>query len=312
MFIMSRDTTINKGVVDSAAAEDVKRHVIQYLNDNDHQFITIQRGVYDDWFVLGLAEGPYINPKPFAMPIKFDYGDDTFIVVDVRSSTRFDRGTAQPVISNQPLFRRDMIRTLIESIWVGNGANDILNLGHYQIQVFATWVAEMFTRRFALDAEQQVRLSVLAAFYYLCLFADKDTVDLRRFLSIITKVTNTNTVFVMDTLRDVDHVSTIDEFLALIIRTLNTDRLAGLGVDVFITLLAGSWFGPNHAVMVGVALEYPPMWNTLLYLSLTDRTTRASGIAKIALRRERDAMAREYVSLMSRTLIANSTLMDNK
>ena len=50
------------------------------------------------------------------------------------------------------------------------------------------------------------------------------------------------------------------------------------------------------------------MWNTLLYLSLTDQSVRANGIAKIALRKQRDSMAREYVSIASTKLIRNSTL----
>ena len=169
-------------------------------------------------------------------------------------------------------------------------------------------VSELFARRFALDAEQQVRISILAAFYYLCLFTDDKEADLRRFVPIISKVTTTGTVFVIDTLRDIDHIQDLEALLDTIKTSLDTDRLEGVGIDVMITMLSGSWFGPNNAILVGIALEYPPMWNTLLYLSLTDQSVRANGIAKIALRKQRDSMAREYVSIASTKLTRNSTL----
>ena len=212
------------------------------------------------------------------------------------------------MISNRALFRRDMVRVLLESMWVGDGPQEILNLGHFQVQIFATWVSELYARRFALDAEQQVRISILAAFYYLCLFTDDKEADLRRFVPIISKVTTTGTAFVIDTLRDIDHIQDLEALLDTIKTSLDTDRLEGVGIDVMITMLSGSWFGPNNAILVGIALEYPPMWNTLLYLSLTDQSVRANGIAKIALRKQRDSMAREYVSSASTKLIRNSTL----
>lgn len=308
MFKLSTDTTINQGALDSKVIHILEEHLIRVRNGGDSQFIDIQKDVSDDWVVLGLAEGPYISPKPFFNPVKFDLDDITYFVIDVRTSTRFDRMSNRPVISNQPLFRRDMIRVLLESVWVGNGPNDILNLGHYQIQVFATWIAEMFAKRFALDAEQQVRISVLAAFYYLCLFVDAERADLRRFIPVIGKVTQTGVPFVMDTLSNVEFIGDVQQFLDTVKTTLETDRLEGVEIDILITMLAGSWFGANNSVLVGIALEYPPVWNALLYLSLTDRTHRASGIAKIALRRERDQIAREYVSIVSRLLMQESTL----
>ena len=57
----------------------------------------------------------------------------------MRTSTRWDRTTAKSVISNRALFRRDMVRVLLESMWVGDGPQEILNLGHFQVQIFATW-----------------------------------------------------------------------------------------------------------------------------------------------------------------------------
>lgn len=306
MFALSKDTTINKGVNDTSAENALRELIVKMRNGREHQFITIQSGVSDDWFVLGLGEGPYANVKPFLNPIKFDYGDDTYIIIDLRTSTRFDKYADQPVISNPGLFRRDTVRVLLEQSWIGDGPNNILNFGHFQIQIFANWISDVFGRRYALDAEQTVKISVIAAYYYLCLFTREEVVDQRRFIAIITKVTMVGAPFVLDTLRDIDYIGTIEEFLQTVISVLQTDRLEGLAIDVMIAMLGGSWFGPNAAILVGIALEYPPLWNALLYLSLTEQVNRSTGIGKVALKRERDS--REYTSIVSQFLTHNSTM----
>ena len=108
MFQMSRDTTINKGNQEDQVIAGLKEHIVRVNNGGESQLITLQSGVSDDWFVYGLGEGSLVNVKPFINPVKFDYGDDTFIIIDMRTSTRWDRNTAKPVISNRALFRRDM------------------------------------------------------------------------------------------------------------------------------------------------------------------------------------------------------------
>lgn len=306
MFALSKDTTINKGVNDTSAEHTLRELIVKMRNGREHQFITIQSGLNDDWHVLGLGEGPYANVKPFMNPIKFDYGDDTYIIIDLRTSTRFDKNTERPVISNPGLFRRDTVRVLLEQSWIGDGPNTILNFGHFQIQIFANWIADVFGRRYALDAEQTVKITVIAAFYYLCLFTRDEVVDQRRFITIITKVAVVGAPFVLETLRDVDYIGTIEELLQTIISVLQTDRLDGLAIDVMIAMLGGSWFGPNAAILVGIALEYPPLWNALLYLSLTEQVNRSTGIGKVALKRERES--REYTSIVSQFLIHNATM----
>lgn len=306
MFALSKDTTINKGVSDDSAENALRECIVKMRNGREHQFITIQSGVNDDWFVLGLGDGPFANVKPFLNPIKFDYGDDTYIIIDLRTSTRFDRNAEKPVISNPGLFRRDTVRVLLEQAWVGDGADSILRFGHFQVQIFAAWMSSLFGRRYALDAEQTMKINILAAFYYLCLFTREELLDQRRFIAIIAKVTHVGAPYVIETLRDIDYIGNIEDLLKNIINTLQTDRLEGLAIDVMITMLGGSWFGPNAAIMVGIALEYPPMWNTLLYLSLTEQVNRSTGIGKVALSRERES--REYVSIVSQFLTHNSTI----
>ena len=308
MFLSARDSSINKGIKENSTIESLREHLIRTSAYGESQFITIQEGVIDNFTILGLGDGTFITPKPFVHPVIVEHENHRYMIIDVRTCARYNKQEQIVKITNPSLFRREIIRAVLESVWVNDGSNDILHLGAFQIQVFAKWVSEVITRRYGLDAEQQLQVQVISAFYYICLFTDSENVDLRRFIAIITRATKTNTTFILDTLRDVDYIPNVEGLLATIREQLVTERLDGLELDVFITMLAGSWFGPNHGILVGTALEYPPLWCTLVYLSLTESVNRATGIGKVALRFERDPTSREFLGALNLLLMNNTTI----
>ncbi len=308
MFLSARDTTINKGIKENSTIESLREHLIRTRAYGESQFITIQEDRISNFTILGLGDGTFITPKPFVHPVVIEHEGHRYLVIDVRTCAKYNKMEQIVKITNPALFRREIIRSVLESIWINDGANDILHLGTFQIQVFGKWVSEVISRRYGLDPEQQLQVQVIAAFYYTCLFVDSESVDLRRFISVITRATKTNTNFILETLRDVEYIPNVEAFLATIRETLVTDRLDGLELDVFITMLAGSWFGPNHGILVGTALEYPPLWCTLLYLSLTESVNRATGIGKVALRFERDPTSREFLGALNMLLMNNTTI----
>lgn len=307
MFVQPMETTINQGIKQDTTIEQLKRHIIQMRNDGENQFLVLQEHVHDDYFILGLGAGPYIDPKPWVHPIQITIDEDTYVVIDMRACTRYDRAKGEPVVSNASLYRRDLILTLLQTVWMDEGPNSILRLGNYQITVFATWLSGLISRRFALDAGQQLKLSIVSAYYYLCLFNEKGRMDASRTATLIGKALNVNVAYVLEVVGDLPFISDILEYLDAVDNTLSTERIAGLTPDLLVALLSGSWFGPNHSVLVGVAIEYPPVFCSLLYLSLTDRSTKMSGIAKVALLKERDPIAKEFVRITSDTLKTESS-----
>jgi hypothetical protein len=309
MFIHARDTTINKGLKETSIIDTLKEHLVRNYKQGNSQFIDMQTDVIDSFKVLGLADGTTITPRPFVQPILLEHDGVEYLIADVRSCTRYNKQDGRAVITNPTLFKREIIRTILESVWITGGATDILNLGNIQVQIFSSWISELFTRRFGLDATQQIQISVIGAFYYLCLFSEADKIDQRRLIPIIVRATRTGAPFVLETLRDIDYIANIDELLDVIPRLVSTTRLDGVTPDVFITMLGGSWFGPNNAILAGTAVEYPPVWNALVYLALTENANRATGIGKIALRKERDPLTREYLAALN-LLLKNHTTID--
>lgn len=309
MFQTPEQTTIFSGIKNTEIKQQLMKYMITTERGSTHgSQLLLLSDQHDDFFIFGLTAGNDIDPKPFFNPIEWNEGDDTFMVVDLRASTRWDRANFEAKVSNVPLFRRDIIRTIMQSLWSGNGANEILRLGNFQVKLFANWINDTISRRFALDGQQSLTLTILAAYYYLCLFTDSHKVDNHRTALVINRSLNISMSYINEQLDKVEPYSDITSFLASLPEALVTERLAGLNIDVFISLLAGSWFGANNSLLVGTALEYPPNFVTLAYLGLTDKGSRLAGLSKLALRFERDNNTKEFVKMVSDVLHAEVTI----
>lgn len=308
MFLQAHETTINKGFKQRDFVATLTDHILKSRDSYESQFITIQEDKIENFTILGLGDGNFITPKPFTHPVVITVDDHTYLIGDMRTSSKYDKNIGAVKISNAGLFKRDAIRLVMEGLWQNGYNSDIMNIGAFQVQVFSTWVADTIARRYGLNMELALTVRVLTAFYYMCLFTTPEKIDARRMVAVISKATKTNVNYIMSTLQDVEYIGTIQDLLDVFKTKLPSERLSDITLDVFLAMLSGSWFGPNHSVLVGTAVEYPPLWVTLLYLSMSETINRSTGIGKTALKYERDPVGREFLAATSRLLMDNITI----
>lgn len=305
MFELPQHTTINSDIKVTKTIDDLRKYYIEtdYATSLDSQLYLISDQIGDSLLIYALQSGPNTSIKPFIDPIVFDHNDKKIMVFDARTSTRFDKATRRPVINNKPLFRRDVIRSILQAFWMEEGPRTILGLGLIQIRVFAMWLSEAVTRRFGLNAEQQFKLAIYSAFYYLCLSSSKGKLDKERTMIVISRaLPGYSLTAIKDTLVGVDYLENVTDYVKNMSGVLTTEHLTGVNEEIMIATLSGSWFGPNHTIWVGEAIEYPPLFCTMLYLALTDRSSRMAGLSTLALRFDRDPKTKEYIDLCSKTL----------
>lgn len=304
MFHVPNDTTFNRGLDNSKIVTMMLHAYHEFKNGNAGQLIPIQTGdVHDNCFLFALSTGKDYDPKPFPHPVRFIDDEDYITIFDARTSTRFDRTTGEPVVNNSALFRRDLIIAILEDLWISEGPKEVLRLGHMQVYSFAFWIANIITRRFALDPAQQIKLTIIAAYYYICLcYPEKEVPELRSAVTVIARSLGMAASYILTTADNLPYMGDIHTFVEVVVDQLETDRLSGFTADILATLLAGTWFGPNNSLLVATAIEYPPVFASLVYLSLTDRANRGTGLAGIVLKKERDPMAVEFLKMTSSLL----------
>lgn len=162
---------------------------------------------------------------------------------------------------------------------------DLLNLGEFPAKVFASWLGQGIALRLSLDLAQSAMLRAVIAVYYIQLFnplpdeATDDQLDtlLVRAIKVIPGVD-------YDTLSQllgrVPRMEDINDFIAFVKKVIDSPRTEQLNVTLINTALGYSW-GPQYREAVAVALEYPPVFMSLLYTTCKQRSYTKTGLGKI-------------------------------
>lgn len=239
------------------------------------------------------------NVPQFEHPMWIEGVDNVnYIAYDVRPFGKIDKFASEFQVRNSIEYDTATLRAKLNYIWMTESPNILRDISQLPVAVFSSWIAESVTRRFVLDPEEQLRLSILAAYHYQCLFTDAKELDANernRMGSAISRAIGVAAEQVFDVIDDLPVLQNISDFCAHAQTVTQSVRLQELNSALLITLLGGTWFGHNHKEMVAVALEHPPTWLAILVACYQSRTFKNSQIAKIAENKNRSNAGQNYV-----------------
>lgn len=211
-----------------------------------------------------------------------EYGEMTWFALDVRNFTRLDRNENM-VISSQHDYKLHVIRALLSDYWLRNPTEDMIALGNIQLRVFARWLTEVITRRLALEPDTQMRVTAIAAFYYLCLFYEEIDLDkklTRRMARRIQEVLRLPSETIDEVMEEVGYMANAEDFVNALRNYGYSTRLEQMNLALLYTVVGGSWFGANSREVLAVSLEHPPTFISLLAMAFTQRGYRKTILGK--------------------------------
>lgn len=231
----------------------------------------------------------------FAHPILFDNAHkEPMMAVDVRSFGKV-QVSGQFVIRNAAEYAMARTRARLNWVWIKDAPSLLRDVSHLPLQVYCAWVSESLTRRFALNPEEQYKLSIYAGIFYLSNFiagadynfSEEDKVRVAQLLSRALRVKAEDVLKVMDA--DTDATTGHGQGCPVIANAIHfcnvisglSVRLQSINVGLLFSVLGGTWYGTNAKEMVAVALEHPPTWLTIVLAAVNERSFKNSGVTKI-------------------------------
>lgn len=238
--------------------------------------------------VLGVDKKRYLfmDYRPF---VSLDSSDQWDIKVNIRNSVEYNFAKA---------------RLLMSKVWLTQPTNSISGLSSMPMGVYSSWISESITHRFALDMGDQSKLAILAALFYQSLFYEEgeitETVK-TMFASNIVRTLRMPADLVFKTIENVPELTNVKSFCTAVKTVLENSRLEDFNEGILVLLLRNTWFGANSGEILAVALEHPPTWVSLVYISLSERTFKNSSIAKVSERYAKggagDTFSRSFIAL---------------
>lgn len=228
--------------------------------------------------------GPDVTHVPtFAHPVFIKESDEReYVVIDVRNFTRLSR-EGQLVTSAHLDMALAKVRAILSAYWYKNDPIDFLSLGNIQITIFARWMTDILTRRLALTPETQMRVTVISAYYYLCMFSKDVEIDEKtriKWAGKISESTRVSSDVVLEIIERLQMLLNVHDFVAALTSTSDSARFESFNVGLLFTVAGGSWFGANAAEIVACALEHPPTFIALLERAMKERGYRRTTLGR--------------------------------
>jgi hypothetical protein len=226
----------------------------------------------------GVAGVPAFN-FPFVVKMK----DEDVVFFDARSFVGTDSQGGMRVRDEIELQART-VQAQLALDWHHGYQARVRDLSPLPLMLFAHWMGETIARRFAIDARQQLQVSVFAAIFYLNCFWDKteaSSEDTAYLLSAITRGCGYRHSDVVDVVETHPIIRDVEELCDAIKSFTQSVRLEDFNPATLFGTVGGSWFGNAGKELITVALEYPPVWLTLLFQAVTNRGFKKAGLTQI-------------------------------
>lgn len=318
VFNTAYDTTAGRGFstnkVISAIKESVVKDHIQQMNTGIHS------GLESDTHAI-LISNHYPSQAAipyFTHPILVELGTlkthfkSKLLCTDVRAfavaaKEKIDSSSSDFDVKNKMEFDLARIRTILNLIWVTERPMKLRELSFVPIAVYASWISENISRRFALDPKDQYSLAILSAIFYQTLFSNENPLSEEesktKIATMVMRATKAAAKDVYQVLDQVEELKDLKDFCNAAKSILDNPRLQDFSEGLLITLLGTSWFGTNAKEMLAVALEHPPTWLAIVYASYVERSFKNSAIAKISerygLNKGQNDFSKALISLVS-------------
>lgn len=241
--------------------------------------------------------------KPFTHPVLIDQAGQQVVVIDVRAMIRPDGSTYKVV--NHTEYNFNVMRAALTLYGQRHNMEDIVNLSDLPLTVFSRYVSENITRRLNLNPEEQMKLAMVASFWYLSGARDTESFDerdLQRMVPKIARCTKLNAQWIFDNIEPIRYMGEVTDFIEVVKAMVPNRRLEQLDVALLYAMLGGGWFGFNSREVVAVGLEHIPTWNAIIYTAVIDRSFRKASIANVVQINDRNGAGKQFTINLARML----------
>lgn len=300
IFNTAYDTTIGSTVTTKPIIAKIEEAMVR-----DAIYFTTENFLQTDSLSSFILKGKYPSENHIPMfthPILIpNYKEKQYLVYDARTLFSKDSEGGMYVRSDtEKKFMDD--RMVLLMAWLKGNKIDLLNNLNAAAVIFAAWISDTISKRYALDPADQMKLTIIAHLYYQMLFHDGNELTSERkdkFSLHTMRATKAPGNLINDVIDKIESLGNIHDLCESIKKVLDNVRLNDFSAAMLITITGTSWYGINPKELLSVALEHPPTWCAIVHSAMTERSFKKSQIALVTERFARSRGIEEYTHAMS-------------
>lgn len=246
---------------------------------------------------------PYMKGiAPFYHPIAVPVSGGTRLVVDARPFHRNTKEHEPLVVNNTVEYQQVVIRAALSRAWAEGGAYDLSTYADFPGQVFVRLISSGLVSRLGLNPMDQMTVSVVAAYYFLCQFRYDQTLSEDDRLAMATRIrrlTMVQEAQIQSIIEELPQMRSIADLIEGLQKTVQNVRIQRLNIALFFSMFIGIWWGTAAREVVGIAMEHPPTFFTLIYTAVTDRTFHSAQLSKTVQMVDRKNAGKDFARVLA-------------
>lgn len=284
MIVSAYNTTVLQGYKIGEIRQKVEALIAREGSGESFRFKEHPRGEANVR-IIELLPSPH-DIQPFGHPLTVTMGDYEYLVIDIRNFSR--KAMNGEIAITSQLDYTTLVNRAFAELAAKHDQQNLLSIGSLHVTLFVRWIADAIGRRLGLPVENQVLLTILTGFYYVCQFLDfGDTLDDRERVKIAQIVSKATFIPVEDILRVLDGIerpvqNTAYDYIELLEKHGNSVRFEQLNIGLLYSILyMGSWFGANKNELISLAVEHPPTFIGMVLSAIDERGYRKTVIGEL-------------------------------
>ncbi len=269
------ETTLGRALSIDNVLHALKKQIVVY-GDSTSKIKLISSVDFLPLEVLPGSEVPIFGHPMLVENVK----GKNYLAIDLRMLVKVD-GDENLVVRNQTDYDFAYTRYVMNYAWLNKADGQIRNTLEFAGVVYAHWLSEIISRKFALDPRDQILFSIVSHFFYQSLFGgcEELTEEVKQLMAAkAIRATNAPSDLVLETVDKIVPMSNIAEFCENIKKVLDNIRLKDFNSGVLISSVVSSWYGLSAKEIITMALEHIPTWVSVCYAAITQRTYKNTTI----------------------------------
>lgn len=244
----------------------------------------------------------------FTLPItSVEYADRRLnetgaVYIDGRSFMRREgRSDTGFVVNNQ--LQADFFYRIGEltALWVKDHSirEDFIRVGDLAAQTYTAWVSFAIGNKLGLDLDVGRELQIITAAFYLHQFMAADEITSQRgkekAVKMISRWTRHPVPIIEGIVADLPYMNMLEDYVAAIQSHFSANtRIAQVNVGFIVSALNTSWFGYGAQEICSVALEYPPVFLSLVEAATNTKVWRKTHLGRLVERLAQGRTGQEF------------------
>jgi hypothetical protein len=233
-----------------------------------------------DAFVLPITSEEYGSRKLNENGVVFADGR-SFMRKEQRSATGF-------IVANQT--QADFVVRMGEltALWVKDRSvrDDFLRVGDLAPQVYIAWVAGLITGKLGVDEVAQREVQIITGLFYIHQFYGADealsTYGKGTACALLQRWTRHPIAIIQNVVETSPYMALLEDFVSVLRAHFSSNtRITQVNVGFITMSLGRSWFGWGKEAICGVALEYPPVFLSLIESAANAKVWRKTSLGSL-------------------------------